>query len=118
MNFQRSENKRSKLSFMGKFEIALIALVLMLVGFSIAANATDYSVDKSASTVRWDAKKVTGKHNGTIAIANGSISASKAKITGGTLVIDMKTIVDLDLTDPGYNAKLVGHLKSKDFFCS
>ena len=28
----------------------------------------------------------------------------------------MKTIADVDLTDAGYNAKLIGHLKSDDFF--
>jgi len=76
----------------------------------------DYVVDKGISTVKWEAKKVTGKHNGTISFANGSVSVIKSTITGGTLVIDMKTIVDLDLTDAGYNKKLVGHLSSDDFF--
>ncbi len=96
--------------------LRFLAILVTLVGFYGIANATDYNVDKSVSTVRWDAKKVTGKHNGTIAIASGSFSATNANITGGTIVIDMKSIVDLDLTDAGYNAKLTGHLKSEDFF--
>jgi polyisoprenoid-binding protein YceI len=91
-------------------------IVLTFVGFCGTANATDYNVDKTASMVKWEAKKVTGKHNGTIAIANGSFSDTKTSITGGTLAIDMKTIVDLDLTDAGYNTKLTNHLKSEDFF--
>ena len=96
--------------------LRMFIVVLTLVGFYGTANATDYTVDKAASSVKWEAKKVTGQHNGTISLANGSISASKATITGGTLVIDMKTIVDVDLTDAGYNKKLIGHLSSDDFF--
>ena len=107
MKFQKS-GVRNNLS---KFII-----VLTFAGLCGTANATDYNVDKSASTVRWDAKKVTGKHNGTIAIANGSFSVTKNRITDGTIAIDMKSIVDLDLTDAGYNAKLINHLKSEDFF--
>ncbi len=94
----------------------MVFLFVTIVIVSSKAKAADFVVDKTASQVKWEAKKVTGKHNGTIAIANGSLSADKSGITGGTLVIDMKTIVDLDLTDAGYNAKLTGHLKSDDFF--
>jgi polyisoprenoid-binding protein YceI len=38
-------------------------------------------------------------------------------ITGGSFLIDMNSIVDLDIpADKEGNAKLVGHLKSADFF--
>ena len=118
MNFERlkSGNKSIEVTILSGIKKSVIALTLMLMGFNISANAADYIVDKGVSSVKWEAKKVTGKHNGIIAIANGSISADKANITGGTLVIDMKTIVDLDLTDAGYNKKLIGHLSSDDFF--
>ncbi|MBL7970459.1 MAG: YceI family protein, partial [Prolixibacteraceae bacterium] len=36
--------------------------------------------------------------------------------TGGKVVIDMQSIVVEDIKDAGTNAKLVGHLKSDDFF--
>jgi polyisoprenoid-binding protein YceI len=107
MKYQKLELKRNFKMFIA---------VLSFIGIFGTAYGTDYNVDKSASTVRWDAKKVTGKHNGTIGIANGTLSANKSNITGGTLVIDMKTIVDVDISDAGYNAKLTGHLKSDDFF--
>jgi len=106
----------SKLTILGSLKMSFVVLAVLLAGFSIKANSADYVVDKGASTVKWEAKKVTGKHNGTIAFANGSLSATKAAITGGTLVIDMKTIVDVDLTDASYNKKLIGHLSSDDFF--
>ena len=38
------------------------------------------------------------------------------KLISGSFVIDMNKIVVTDLTDPDYNAKLLGHLKSDDFF--
>ena len=118
MNYQelKSVNKSIHLTGLDRIREYVIALAMVLVCFSITANATDFVVDKGISTVKWEAKKVTGKHNGTISFANGSVSANKSTITGGTLVIDMKTIVDLDLTDAGYNKKLVGHLSSDDFF--
>ena len=79
----------------------MVFLVLTIVTVCSNVKAADFVVDKTASQVKWEAKKVTGKHNGTIAIANGSLSVDKSGINGGTLVIDMKTIVDLDLTDAG-----------------
>ncbi len=106
----------SKLTIMGSLKMSIVILTVILAGFSIKANAADYIVDKGVSIVKWEAKKVTGQHNGTISFSNGSISANNATIAGGTLVIDMKTIVDVDLTDAGYNKKLIGHLSSEDFF--
>ena len=38
------------------------------------------------------------------------------QIAAGKFVIDMASITCTDLTDPGYNTKLVNHLKSDDFF--
>ena len=106
----------TKGTILSKFKMSFAILAMMVVGVSFSAKATDYNVDKSASTVKWDAKKVTGEHNGTISFANGSISATNGAISAGTLVIDMKSIVNTDLTDAGYNAKLIGHLTSDDFF--
>ena len=91
--------------------------VLVLV-FSLTPSvfAATQKVDVTKSTVNWTGKKVTGEHHGTIAIKEGNLDVVKGKVTGGKVVIDMQSIVDLDLTDAGYNAKLVGHLKSDDFF--
>ena len=108
--------KRPQHELVGRLTISLILTILMVSGISRIVHAADYVIDKSVSKVNWEAKKVTGKHNGTISFSNGSISANKGKITGGSFVIDMKTIVDLDLTNEGFNKKLVGHLSSDDFF--
>jgi len=81
-----------------------------------AKKAVAYKVDAAKSVVKWNAKKVTGEHYGTVALSNGSLNVDGTKVTGGNFEIDLTTIKCDDLTDAGYNAKLVGHLKSDDFF--
>jgi polyisoprenoid-binding protein YceI len=49
-------------------------------------------------------------------VKSGFIELKGGDIAGGEVVIDMNSITDADLTDPNYNQKLVGHLKSEDFF--
>jgi len=99
-----------------KVKISFWGLMVMLFGFSITMNAAEYVVDKTASKVKWEAKKVTGQHNGTISFANGSIVATGNKISGGSFVIDMKSLANEDIADAGMKAKLMGHLSSDDFF--
>ena len=81
-----------------------------------AKASTTYKVVPAASTIDWLAKKVTGQHNGKVQLKSGTVEVKGDKLTGGTFVADMTTITAEDLTDAGYNAKLVGHLKSDDFF--
>ena len=76
------------------------------------------NVDPAASTLAWVGKKVTGQHNGAIKIKDGKIMLSKDSIVGGVFNIDMTSITVEDLKDAEYNQKLVGHLKSEDFFGS
>lgn len=93
-------------------------LSVFVLGFSLATTvfAGTQKVDVSKSTVKWLAKKVTGEHTGTIGVKEGNLEVTGGKVTGGKVVIDMNSIVDTDLTDANWNAKLIGHLKSDDFF--
>lgn len=93
-----------------------MVLVFLLSALTSAVFAENLVVNAAKSTVQWTGKKVTGEHTGTISIKDGSLTVEKGKLTGGKIVIDMKSIVDKDLTDPAWNAKLIGHLKSDDFF--
>ncbi|MEI7897801.1 MAG: YceI family protein [bacterium] len=94
-----------------------ITTCIILLQFAIiSAFAQTFTVDASKSTLNWKAEKMTGFHEGTIAIKSGSFKTSKDKITAGTFAIDMATIVDKDLANEEYNKKLVGHLSSADFF--
>lgn len=74
-------------------------------------------VDPKASTIEWKGTKVTGAaHHGTIAVKEGEVQIDGKRLLSGKIVVDMDSIVNVDLTDAEYNKKLVGHLKSDDFF--
>jgi len=79
--------------------------------------ATAYTVITDKSTLTWKGFKPTGTHNGIITISKGKIDLSEDDLVGGKFIIDMNSIINLDMAaDNEYNAKLVGHLKSADFF--
>lgn len=73
-------------------------------------------VDTSASSLKWLGKKVTGQHDGTVALRSGYFEVAGTELKGGTFEIDMQSIANTDLKDKDANSKLVGHLKSDDFF--
>jgi polyisoprenoid-binding protein YceI len=81
-----------------------------------AAKATTYKVDERNSKVTWLAKKVTGEHSGNVNVASGSLLLENKTLKGGSFQIDTKSISVTDLTDQEANGKLLGHLKSDDFF--
>ncbi|MEO9476410.1 MAG: YceI family protein [Cyclobacteriaceae bacterium] len=83
--------------------------------FSSGEGTATYTADISNSTVNWVGKKVTGQHNGTVEIKEGTIEYGNGKLTGGSFTIDMTSILSNDL-EGEWKAKLEGHLKSDDFF--
>ena len=78
--------------------------------------AQEYRVVTNKSTLKWHGKKVTGEHYGNISLKEGWMVMENDRLVGGKFIIDMTTITNTDLADAGYNQKLVGHLKSDDFF--
>jgi len=79
-------------------------------------HLTTYSVDTKATTATWLGKKVAGQHGGKINVSKGSVINDHSTITGGSIEFDMNSITCTDLTDKEWNDKLIGHLKSDDFF--
>lgn len=83
-------------------------------------TATDYDVkfqvNLDESVLAWEGYKPTGQHHGTVSITNGKLKMKEGVLVGGKFTFDMNSITVLDLTDPGMNGKLTGHLKSEDFF--
>lgn len=96
--------------------VAAIAVTAVAFTTPKAKHNTTYNVDTKATTASWLGKKVTGQHVGNINISKGNIITSHGTIIGGKIEFDMNSITNTDLTDKGYNEKLVGHLKSDDFF--
>ena len=101
---------------MKRITLSLLALALVATSFAKGSKKSEsFKVDASKSSVNWLAKKVTGQHNGTITINNGTLALANDKIVGGKFEIDMTSIVNADLQGE-WNTKLIGHLKSDDFF--
>lgn len=96
--------------------IKFFGLLVLAVSLSTAVFAGSQKVDTSKSSVKWLGKKVTGEHFGTIAVKEGALEVSNGKVSGGKVVIDMNSMKCDDIKDAGMNGKLVGHLKSDDFF--
>jgi len=97
---------------MKTFKLAVI--LLMTAGISTFAQKQE--IKKETSIVKWTGNKIGGSHTGEINVKSGYLELKNNQITGGEVVIDMHTITNHDLKDEGYNQKLVGHLKSDDFF--
>ena len=87
----------------------LMAAIVVLASFTIKDKG--YKIDSEKSKITWIGKKVTGQHNGTIALAEGTLTSKGKKIDGGSFTIDMTSLKDSE-----GNARLEGHLKSDDFF--
>lgn len=92
----------------------VLAAIILFTGNMIFAQ--EFDVNTSKSTVKWHGKKVLGEHDGAIMIKSGSMEIKDNMIVSGDFVIDMTSITNTDIEDADYNKKLVGHLKSDDFF--
>ena len=91
------------------------------VAKEIVAKAADYKgdyiVDVTVSGLTWKGFKPTGSHDGALKIKSGSFSFANGAVASGAFVLDMTSIVVLDIpTDNENNGKLLGHLKADDFF--
>ncbi|MFO7657141.1 MAG: YceI family protein [Bacteroidales bacterium] len=103
---------------MKKVLILMLVPAMLMIAETNGQSGTDRkNVDLSKSKVLWTGSKPGGQHNGSVKLSSGHVilNADK-KISGGEFVIDMKSIVDYDLTTESMNKMLVDHLKSEDFF--
>lgn len=91
-------------------------LLPLLAILSMAAKMTyNYNVDVKSSNIVWKGYKVTGEHTGNVKLKNGSLQFADGKLSGGSFEVDMNSITCTDMQGE-YGDKLIGHLKSEDFF--
>jgi len=109
------EFQKSNLKTMSK-NLKTIAIALLVAFSTAAVNAQTKKVDAAKSKITWVGKKVSGQHEGTVALKDGALVFKGAKLTGGTFTVDMTSIKTTDLTAEQGGDKLNGHLKSADFF--
>jgi polyisoprenoid-binding protein YceI len=96
----------------------LMLLFVILAGVINPGNpehVVSRKADLKASVVSWTGYKVTGKHYGKVSLRSGELQMDHGTLVGGSFTIDMNTISCEDLSGDS-NGKLVGHLKSDDFF--
>lgn len=108
---------RTALALCAVFAAAVPALAKGKTTTKAAASADrTIPLDTTSSFLAWEGAKVTGKHNGKLKFSKGQIEVHNDQVVGGTFDVDMNSLTDEDITDAETNAKLVGHLKSGDFF--
>lgn len=77
----------------------------------------EFPACQHASKIYWKGTKPTGEHNGIIKLKEGGdFVVTDGKLEGGTFIIDMNSIINIDIENEEMNNKLVSHLKSPDFF--
>ncbi len=86
-----------------------MALTTATAGY--AAAQEKFTANKEKTTLSWLGEKVLGQHTGTIDIKSGHLTWIDNRIASGEFVIDMTSIESDEKLD-----RLVGHLKSEDFF--
>ena len=94
---------------------ALVLAVIAFASISFTALNETKPIKTSESSVVWKGYKVTGSHQGNIALKAGTLEFKNNILAGGSFVIDMTTINTTDLEGNSKN-NLDGHLKSDDFF--
>ncbi|WDF46134.1 YceI family protein [Chryseobacterium sp. KACC 21268] len=79
-----------------------------------------YVVDTLNSKAEWKGFKVVKSDNtshiGHLKFESGEVTVKDNKLESGQFVIDMNSITNEDLKEAESNGKLLGHLKSADFF--
>lgn len=76
-----------------------------------------YQIDTSQSILYWLGSKSTGSsHNGSVKIQSGNLNFNEKNLVSGKVIIDMKSIGVIDISDPAEKKDLEDHLMNYDFF--
>jgi len=95
--------------------LPILAIAVLVITSAFYKAPVKFTVDTNATTIDWLAKKVTGQHNGKVKVASGELTLDGVNEKGGEFTIDLTAMTIEDLQG-GSNEKLLGHLKSDDFF--
>jgi len=100
-----------------------LSMSILSLAFAVSAIAGGVenkekvvTVNPDASTIEWRGSKVTGEHNGHVDVRQGNIVLDeKGNLKSAYVQVDMNSMTNEDL-DADTQQKLIGHLKSDDFF--
>jgi polyisoprenoid-binding protein YceI len=100
-----------------KMKMIKTTMLAVALGFAVTGQADTYQINTKSSQLEWTGAKVIGdKHVGSLGLKKGEVVYTGKNPSSAVIVVDMTSLANKDLTDPKWNAKLVGHLKSDDFF--
>lgn len=97
-------------------------------GGSLEGNATapeppslerltgSFTVDPARSVIFWKGRNLFNHHHGSAKLTDGSFRAEAGTFSSAEFSVDLKSIACADLTDAAYNAMLLAHLATDDFF--
>ena len=94
----------------------IILTVIFLMSFLVIKAQDTFKADISKSNLNWIGEKVSGMHTGEIKLKSGQLMIKGDQLISGIFEIDMSSITCTDIAEKEMNQKLVGHLKSEDFF--
>ena len=84
------------------------------------AVSVTYSIDTEKSVVNWKGKMIgVYVHEGTMRLTEGSLKVTDETVTEGNFTVDMNSMLTTDsdaLYKMASREKLIGHLKTDDFF--
>lgn len=83
---------------------------------AIATLSGTFALDPVRSAILWTGRNLFNHHHGLVRLAEGAFQVSEGRFTSVDFSVDVKSIACSDLTDAGYNALLLAHLASNDFF--
>jgi len=90
---------------------ALLLLTISGLFFVNVGAQNKLTADTTKTKLLWLGEKVTGQHTGTINLQSGWLNWQDNKIVSGEFNIDMTSLKETE-----NNERLLGHLKSDDFF--
>lgn len=98
------------------FTAAVLGLSVSFATPGSKAKSVTYKADTQKSEINWNGKKVTGEHFGKVPVKAGTFTINGDKLTAANFTADLSALTVEDIKDAEYNGKLVGHLKTDDFF--
>ncbi|MEM5566172.1 YceI family protein [Psychroserpens sp. AS72] len=96
----------------------ILVLIIAIALYSNSYAQEKLNIDTAKSEMKWSGEYTFyfGGHFGTIDFKEGYFVKTNDVISGGEFIIDMNSIICLDIEDEEPNESLVNHLKDPDFF--
>lgn len=97
--------------------LLIITAVIVMSCTDHSIEGTAYSLDATKSVAEWKGFLKTGYFNeGSISVKSDGLTVKEGKVTGGSFVMPLLSIVNFNLPSDDLKMELITHLQSADFF--